>query len=138
MRFLYRGVHAKHPEKAAAMNGVVVPGDVNGTVSPEQHNRGGWSASSPYTSWTYNEALARSYACSEKGRGVLLRTTDDAPTSSRKWRWVPSPEHYDEQETLLFGVRIDIEVIERELACRGEGEAEESTLSTSRSRPRSH
>jgi hypothetical protein len=73
MEFLYRGVHFGHPARAAALNGVVVPGDINGTVSPEQHNRGGWSAVSPYTSWTPSEALAKTYACSVKGPGTLLR-----------------------------------------------------------------
>jgi hypothetical protein len=36
--YVYPGVHAQHPGYAAALTGVVVPGDVNGLVTPEQHN----------------------------------------------------------------------------------------------------
>ena len=124
MEFLYRGVHFGHPARASALNGVVVPGDIYGTVSPEQHNRGGWSATSPYTSWTPNEALAKTYACSLKGHGTLLRVLETEPLSEDKWRWVRSPNHYEEDEVLLYGVRLNVEVVERELLCRGDGEIE--------------
>src|ERR1700728_2623329 len=118
MEFLYRGVHFGHPARASALNGEVVPGDIFCTVSPEQHNRGGWSATSPYTSWTPNETLAKTYACSLKGHGPLLRVLETEPLSEDKWRWVRSPNHYEEDEVLLYGVRLNVEVVERELLCR--------------------
>jgi len=41
MGFLYRGVHARHPQLSNAGRGIVIPGDVNGVLSPEEHNLGG-------------------------------------------------------------------------------------------------
>ena len=50
VRYNYRGVSAKHPQIEAARRGSAVPGDVNGTVTPEEHNAGGMADKSPYTS----------------------------------------------------------------------------------------
>ena len=125
MAFLYRGFHAGHPQQAAAKNGVIVPGNVSSTVSPEEHNRGGWSAGSPFTSWTPDEQLARSYACAEKGHGTLVCVDEADPGPDDTWEWVRSPNNFGEEEVLLKGIRIGVEVFVRELPCRGYGEAEE-------------
>ncbi len=47
---VWRGVHSKHPALEAALNGDVVPGNINGKVTPEQHNELNLAADSPYTS----------------------------------------------------------------------------------------
>lgn len=120
MVYLYRGIHARHPQRAAALNGVIVPGNVNGTVSPEEHNRGGRSADSPFTSWTVNRYAAEVHACNEGAPGLLLRVSDRLPADGDGWSWVASPDHYGEGEWLLRGIRIDAEVIERELPCTGD------------------
>lgn len=41
------------------------------------------------------------------------------------WSWVKSPNRYGEDEILLFGVRLGVEVAEHELPCKGDGELEE-------------
>jgi hypothetical protein len=60
--FVCRGVHARHPALAEALRGEVIPGDPNGAITPEQHNAGGYSAESPYTSWTHDFNVARDFA----------------------------------------------------------------------------
>src|SRR5882757_8608498 len=71
--YVYRGIHAHHPVLEAAKQGIVIPGDINGSVTPEEHNAGGRSAESPYTSWTYRKSIAETYAL-ERGKGyVILR-----------------------------------------------------------------
>jgi hypothetical protein len=56
---IYRGVHSQHPVLAEALAGKAVPGNLNGKVTPEQHNDGGYSDQSPYTSWTTHKKGAR-------------------------------------------------------------------------------
>jgi len=112
MEFLYRGVHAGHPARASALNGVVVPGDINGTVSPMEHNIEDQSELSPYTSWTSNIDVARGFANSAGPGGVLLRVSTGSPGSRDAWSWEYSPDEWGEDEMLLRGVRIDAEVME--------------------------
>jgi hypothetical protein len=64
---IYRGVHCHHPALAEALAGKAVPGNVNGTVTPEQHNDGGYSDQSPYTSWTTRREVAEYYAQRRSG-----------------------------------------------------------------------
>ena len=103
--FLYRGVHARHPALSAARKGNVVPGDPKGKVTPEEHNLGGVSAKSPFTSWTWNRHTARMYALSSGPGGVVLRLPEGAPTPGDSWYWKPSPDEYFEAEVLLHGPR---------------------------------
>jgi hypothetical protein len=103
--FNYRGIHARHPALAAAREGIVAPGDPNGTVTPEEHNLGGASANSPFTSWTRNRNTARRYALSSGPGGVILRVPVGAPTSGDSWSWEWSPDRYFEGEVLLRGSR---------------------------------
>ena len=111
-RYVYRGVHAKHPMRAAALNGTVVPGDPDGDVTPEEHNLLDESTISPFTSWTFSETIARRFANSRGPGGVVLRLPmNAAPCSSDTWSWVRSPDYYNEQEILLRGVRMGAEVM---------------------------
>lgn len=105
MRFVYRGVHADHPALSAALRGEVEPGDLNGKVTPEEHNSGGYSSRSPYTSWTRDKDLARKYAASKGAGGVILRLPLGAPVPGDEWSWEWSPDEYFEDEVLLRGRR---------------------------------
>lgn len=112
---VYRGLHAGHPAIAAARNGVVIPGDVNGTVTPEEHNFGGVSDRSPYTSWSRSYDEAARFASAHGPGGVLLTCAftsfEEDPPSGANWTWVRSIDFFDEEEILLRGVRIGVEVI---------------------------
>jgi len=108
--FLYRGVHASHPAIDAAREGSVIPGNVNGTISAAEHNAGGLSSNSPFTSWTTNIDIARGYAKSEGPGGVLLRVPEGAPPPGASWSWHWSPDQYGESEVLLRGTRSGAEV----------------------------
>jgi hypothetical protein len=113
MKYLYRGVHAKHPQIASARAGVVVPGDPNGTITAKQHNAGGFSELSPYTSWSERIEVARTHAFPDgEPRGVVLRVPDSSPGKDDAWDWESSPDTSGEYEVLLFGVRMGLEVIE--------------------------
>ena len=47
--------------------------------------------------------------------GVVLRTTDDAATTNDNWSWEPSPNDFEEEdEILLHGIRINLEVLDDE------------------------
>jgi hypothetical protein len=95
---IYRGVHSQHPALAEARAGKAVPGNVNGTVTPEQHNDGGYSDQSPYTSWTTSKKVAEYYACRRSGgHGVILAKT------VRRADLVPSPDRMGEGEVFLRG-----------------------------------
>jgi hypothetical protein len=109
--YVYRGVHAKHKMLAAARNGIVVPGDVNGDFTADEHNLLDRSADSPFTSWTYSLSVARRFAASRGIGGVVLRLPKDEPTDSDDWSWHDSPDFHREQEVLLRGVRIGVEVL---------------------------
>lgn len=93
-----------------------MPGERQGCITPELHNRGGWQDRSQFTSWTFSLEVAKRYASEESG-GIVLRLPYEEERPSPKlharqgWRWVTSPDHYDEAEVLLEGVRIDAEVV---------------------------
>jgi hypothetical protein len=98
--------------RAAAAKGIVVPGDPNGNTTPEEHNLLDESTRSPFTSWTYSEAIARRFANSKGPGGVLLRLPSDGPPSRGEgWSWQQSPDFHNEQEILLRGVRMGAEVM---------------------------
>lgn len=109
--YVYRGVHAEHPRIKDARNGIVYPGDLGGYVTAMEHNLGDVSASNPYTSWSTRLEVARKNAYNYGGGGVVLRL-GAMPKAGQGWRWVDSPDIFDEGERLLFGVRMGIEVLE--------------------------
>ncbi|MCY1022376.1 RHS repeat-associated core domain-containing protein [Pyxidicoccus sp. MSG2] len=108
--FLYRGVSAKHPEIESARQGIARPGDVNGTVTAEEHNMGGVADVSPYTSWARTPRIAMDNAVKDGSGGVILRVRTGAPPPEAKWRWVWSPDEWGEGEMLLHGIREGIDV----------------------------
>ncbi|VVP43350.1 RHS repeat-associated core domain-containing protein [Pseudomonas fluorescens] len=106
--YLYRGVKKGHPAETDAINGRVKPGRIDGNVSPEDHNYGGASSESPFTSWTRSPDIARVFA---KEDGVILRLKEGAPKAGDKWSWQYSDDRWGEQEVLLKGARKgDVEV----------------------------
>jgi hypothetical protein len=107
---VYRGVHAKHPMLEAARRGVVIPGNENGDVSPEEHNYGRRLAESPYTSWSYSLEEAHRHGANWGSGYVILKLSTEI-SGGQNWSWQESPDVFDEQEVLLKGVRIDCEVI---------------------------
>ena len=108
--YLYRGVSASHPELAAAKKGSVIPGNVNGTVTPEAHNLGGVADKSPFTSWTREVDVAIEHASKGGPGGVVLRVPTGAPPPGASWSWELSPDVYSESELLLRGIREGVEV----------------------------
>lgn len=112
--YVYRGVHAEHPALPEAQRGRVVPGNVEGTVTPEQHNAGGRGADSPYTSWTHEPRIAIEHATQRGPGGVVLRVPVGAPPEGATWRWEWSPDVYRESEVLLWGVREGAKVLRPE------------------------
>ncbi|AWH88637.1 hypothetical protein [Limnobaculum parvum] len=104
----YRGVHLGHPEWDNALNGKVVPGNINSQLSAEEHNLGGFSDISPFTSWTDNPNIARYFAGDD---GIILRVPTGSPKSGDNWSWKISMDEYLEREILLKGPRSgDVEV----------------------------
>jgi hypothetical protein len=95
----------------AALKGIVIPGDVNGSVSAEEHNLGGYSGQSPFTSWTETEEIARSYAKSQGPGGLILRVLVGPPPEKASWSWTLSPDVFCEGEVLLRGIRSGVEVM---------------------------
>jgi RHS repeat-associated protein len=110
-KYIYRGVHAGHPQLEAARRGAAVPGNVGGVVSAEAHNLGGVSASSPFTSWTHELSVAQQHATKYGPGGVVLRTPAGAPSPGASWAWEWSPDVYMESEVLMRGVREGLEVL---------------------------
>lgn len=110
---MYRGFSAKHPELEAAKEGRVVPGDVNGKVSAEEHNFGGQSANSPYTSWTHDESIANYHAGKDGQGGVVLRVPTGAPPAGASWSWEWSPDKWGESEVLMRGTRTGVGVLKK-------------------------
>ncbi len=113
-QYVYRGVHSGHPAYADAAAGRAVPGNLNGSVTPLEHNIGGpgVSASSPYTSWTTNMDKALQHANKTGPGGLMLRVPAGAPPPGASWQWVPSPNRIPgESEVLMKGVRDGCTVI---------------------------
>jgi len=78
-RFFFRGVHARHPALSDALLGVVKPANSLGSVTATEHNRGGVSGISPFTSWTTEFGIALGYAMGEGSGGVILRVPSGPP-----------------------------------------------------------
>lgn len=95
---IYRGVHSQHPVLAEALAGKAVPGNVNGAVTPDQHNDGGYSDQSPFTSWTTRREVAEYYARRRSGgHGVILAKV------VKPHELIPSPDRMGEGEVFLRG-----------------------------------
>jgi hypothetical protein len=107
----YRGVHAGHPSLSAAAMGLVVPGDEKGRITSDEHNLGGVSARSPFTSWTVHFQIALNYAKSSGSGGLILYVSAGQPSKTDRWSWHFSPDLYLEGEVLLRGVRGDAMVL---------------------------
>lgn len=101
-QYNYRGIHKGHPEWDNALRGKVVPGNINSKLSADEHNLGGFSANSPYTSWTDDPNIARRFAGED---GVILRVETGAPKAGDTWSWDISIDDYFEREILLKGIR---------------------------------
>ena len=110
--FSYRGVHAEHPALEAAKRGVVEPGSITGTIGPEDHNNGGVSGQSAYTSWSHNPQIAKQHAESRGPGGVVLRVPKGAPKPGDSWSWEWSDDKYGESEVLLHGRREGVDVLD--------------------------
>ena len=107
-QYNYRDIHKDHPEWENALNGKVNPGDVHSSITPEQHNFGGVSSISPYTSWIDSPDVARGFAGPD---GVILRVKVGAPKPGDSWSWEYSFDEWMEREILLKGIRSgDVEV----------------------------
>lgn len=105
--YVYRGVHADHPEIEAARMGVVRPGNPNGLVTPDEHNIGepGTSADSPFTSWTFDLVIARAHANRYGPGGLILRVPYSPPPPGAGWSWQQSRDRLGESEVLMRGQR---------------------------------
>ena len=102
-------MHREHPEWENALNGKVILGDIHSSLTPEQHNFGGASSISPFTSWTDNPDVARGFAGPD---GVILRVKVGAPKAGDTWSWEYSFDEWMEREVLLKGIRSgDVEVL---------------------------
>jgi len=87
--------------------GRAVPGNVNGAVTPKQHNAGGYSGQSPYTSWTTRKQTAEYYARRYTGGLGVILTKTVARTDL-----VASPDRAQEGEVLLRGPVLGCQVEE--------------------------
>jgi RHS repeat-associated protein len=110
-KYLYRGVSANHPAIGAARRGKVVPGNRNGNITAAEHNAGGVSADSPFTSWTHNPSVAAHHASKDGPGGVILRAPAGSPPKGADWNWEWSPDVYGEGEVLMRGTRSGVEVL---------------------------
>lgn len=107
---VYRGLHAGHPALEDGKKGIVTPGNVNGTVSPYEHNLGGVSQKSPYTSWSSDYEMAMNFAMSKGPGGVILTLPYNPKEKGDCWNWQQSPDMFQEKEVLLKGVRSGAQV----------------------------
>ncbi|QZP30720.1 hypothetical protein [Pseudomonas sp. DR48] len=80
-----------HPAENDAFSGKVTPGKIDGVVNPDDHNYGGHSGDSPYTSWTRSPDIARQFA---KEDGLILRVKIGAPKEGDKWSWQYSEDRW--------------------------------------------
>ena len=88
----------------------MVPGKIDGTVTPEEHNRGDASQDSPYTSWTFDRSIAESHADDFGPGGVVLMLAYTDPEQGDTWHWEDSPDNFGEEEVLLHGYRTGARV----------------------------
>ena len=102
--YVYRGVHKGHPAENDALQGRVTPGNMNGDITPQEHNYGGHSANSAYTSWTRSPEIAKTFA---KQDGLILRIRSAPPSDKSTWSWQYSDDEWNEQEVLLKGPRTE-------------------------------
>jgi RHS repeat-associated protein len=107
---LYRGVSADHPALDAAKVGRVEPALNSGGASAAQHNAGGHSGNSQYTSWTRSLDYAKVHANKSGPGGVVLSAPLGAPGPGDCWSWEFSDDVYHEQEVLLKGPRAGLGV----------------------------
>ncbi len=107
---LYRGVSADHPALDAAKQGRAEPALNSGGSTAAQHNAGGHSGSSQYTSWTRSLDYAKVHANKSGPGGVVLSAPLGAPGPGDCWSWEFSDDIYHEQEVLLKGPRSGLGV----------------------------
>jgi hypothetical protein len=110
---LYRGAHAGHPAMADARRGICRPGNTLGTVTPQRHNDGGAAVISPYTSWTFDSAIAAIFANSRGPGDVILVSPAGAPPDPAVWHWgsqLASDDDWWENEVSLWGVKAGLGV----------------------------
>ena len=107
---LYRGVHGQHPALEAARRGEVIPSAPESDLPAEDHNGGGYSDVSPFTSWTYDRAYAYLLARRAGPGGIVLEVPDREPGPNDLWSWHISPDEDSEDEVLLRGIRLNVEV----------------------------
>jgi RHS repeat-associated protein len=108
--YLYRGVSAKHPAFADARRGIAAPALGNGGASAQEHNEGGHSGQSQYTSWSRQKSIAQWHANKDGSGGVLLSAPFGAPKEGDCWSWEFSDDVYGEDEVLLRGRRSGLGV----------------------------
>ena len=102
---LYRGVHAKHPALPDAKKGIARPARESGGASATEHNAGGISSNSSFTSWTDDINIARTHANKEGPGGVILSAPLGAPKAGEKWNFEFSEDVFRERERLINGTR---------------------------------
>lgn len=112
MAFLFRGVHAHHPMIRFAREGTVRPANPEGLATPEEHNHDDAATESPYTSWTHARVVAEYHRDKTGPGGVLLRIPEGTPEPEERWHWEWSPDDYFEEEVLMHGIRMGVEVIQ--------------------------
>ena len=119
--YLYRGVTSDHPALRAARQGVATPGDIYGKTPPFAHNGVFDTASSPYTSWSWDPETAFKFANRHGEGGVVLRVRCTMPEDMTIYselhkgpiakslppleggNWVESPDKFGEWEVLHKG-----------------------------------
>ena len=97
---LYRGIPSNHHAYAEALEGIAMPGDVNGTADVVSHNLGE-TMTSRLTSWTRSRTIAESRAGAD---GVILEWRTGTPPEGAGWRFLWSPDEFGEQEVLVEGI----------------------------------
>jgi RHS repeat-associated protein len=107
---LYRGVAANHPALADAKRGIATPALSSGGASAAQHNEGGYSGESQYTSWSRDKEIARYHANKDGPGGVLMSAPFGAPKTGDCWSWEFSDDAWGESEVLLKGRRSGLGV----------------------------
>jgi hypothetical protein len=94
-----------------ARKGIVRPANPNATLTPEQHNLGGYSGRSQFTSWSREKMVAVEFAESNGPGGLLLRAEISPSSGRHTWEWIESLDGSSESEVLMLGFRMDAEVV---------------------------